>query len=255
MLQIAPTEHLTGVTVRGDFQDFYELVDSIYRLCGLDDDREDIYYGVKNRLLGACYEIRHAFMGDREIALCDNGMTEDLMKYRDVAAPTQNVYDGTKLLFPEAIFLAAAVPEMMLFSSMEYGERGKLKHTDLPGLLYGDYLRDKANLYVFCSGIWQALGTVIGDESLEKLMYLKERTHETYMNYVTHYIDKCNIELLRAPQEKRKDKLRNIAKRIIDKPKTYRNMEEDLKYWAKEYKTSIYELEDPGLVYPEEMEW
>lgn len=255
MLAITPTEHLTGVTVQGDFQDFYELVDSIYCLCGMEDDREDIYYGVKNRLLGACYEIRHAFMGDREIALCDNGMTEDLMKYHEMVTPMQNVYFATKLLFPEAIFLAAAVPEMMLFSSMEYGELGERKHPDLPKLLYGDCLRDRANLNVFCAGVWQALGMVIGDDQLEKLMRLAERTREHYMNYVTQYIDKCNIELLRAPQEKRKDKLRNIAKRIIDKPKAYRNMEEDLKYWAKEYKTSIYELEDPGLVYPEEIEW
>ena len=35
------------------------------------------------------------------------------------------------------------------------------------------------------------------------------KDEETYMNYVTHYIDKCNIELLRAPQEKRKDKIRD----------------------------------------------
>ena len=138
MLAITPTEHLTGVTVQGDFQDFYELVDSIYCLCGMEDDREDIYYGVKNRLLGACYEIRHAFMGDREIALCDNGMTEDLMKYHAMVTPIQNVYFATKLLFPEAIFLAAAVPEMMLFSSMEYGELGERKYPDLPKLLYID---------------------------------------------------------------------------------------------------------------------
>lgn len=40
----------------GDYKDFYELVESIYRITGLDDQTE-IYYGIKNRLLGICYDI------------------------------------------------------------------------------------------------------------------------------------------------------------------------------------------------------
>lgn len=32
-------------------------------------------------------------------------------------------------------------------------------------------------------------------------------------------------------------------------------MEEELKYWAKEYNTSIYELDFPDLKYPKEFEW
>lgn len=74
MLQTKPTEHLAGITIQGDYKDFYELVESIYRITGLDDDQTEIYYGVKNRLLGICYDIRHAIMGDRDIVLEDNGM-------------------------------------------------------------------------------------------------------------------------------------------------------------------------------------
>lgn len=255
MLQIAPTEHLTGVTVQGDFQDFDELVDSIYRLAEIDEEAEDFYYGVKMRLLAACYEFRHAYMGDREILLEDNGMNEGLMKYHKKITPTQNIYYGMRLLFPEAIFLAAAVPEMYLFSCGKYGKKGKQREPKLPGYLYGDYLRDKANLDVFCAGVWQALGEVIGDDQLEKVLNWSKRIDGTYVDYVTQYIDKCNIELLKTPFEKRKDKLRGIAKRILVKPTGYQTMEADLKYWAKEYKTSIYELEAPGLVYPEEIEW
>ncbi len=68
-------------------------------------------------------------------------------------------------------------------------------------------------------------------------------------------MDKCNIELLKTDVEKRKDKLRNIAKRIVKKPQAYMNMEDDLRYWAKEYKTSIYELHDPKIEYPDDFEW
>ena len=95
----------------------------------------------------------------------------------------------------------------------------------------------------------------IGADQLEKVLNWSKRIDGTYVDYVTQYIDKCNIELLKTPFEKRKDKLRGIAKRILVKPTGYQTMEADLKYWAKEYKTSIYELEDSGLVYPEEIEW
>ena len=39
VLQTKPTEHLAGITIQGDYKDFYELVESIYRITGLDDDQ------------------------------------------------------------------------------------------------------------------------------------------------------------------------------------------------------------------------
>lgn len=257
MLKVKPTEHLTGVTIQGDFNDFFELVDSIHRITGLDEDPTEMYYGVKNRLLGICYEIRHAFMGDRDIVLEDNGMCDDIMKWHEMITPTKNVYYSVNVLFPEAVFMATSVPKMYLFSSIYYGIYGKRISTkyNLPPIPYSDYIRDKANLEVLCAGVWQALGEVIGDEELEKLFQLMQKTDESYMYYVTHYVDKCNIELLKTDVEKRKDKLRNIAKRIVKKPQAYINMEESLRYWAKEYNTSIYELEDMRIEYPEDFEW
>ena len=61
MLRIKPTEHLAGVTIQGDYNDFYELVHSIYRITGHDEDKNDMYYGVSNSLLGLCYEIRQVY--------------------------------------------------------------------------------------------------------------------------------------------------------------------------------------------------
>lgn len=255
MLQIEPTQHFTGITIQGDFNDFYELVEGIYRMVGREEDDTDLYYGVKNRLLGMCYELRHAYMGSRDMCLKFNGMNEDIMKLQKQIAPAQNVYYSVNILFPEAVFLAAAVPKMYVFSSVYYGVESKHKELNLPPVLYSDYLRDQANLQVFCAGVWQALGAVIGDEELEKLIKLMHRTNESYIHYATHYVDKCNVELLKADVEKRKDKLRNIARRIVKKPQAYINMELDLKYWSEEYDTSVYDLYDPKLEYPESIEW
>lgn len=255
MLQTKPTEHLMGITIQGDYNDFSELVDSIYSITRLEEDSKDMYYGVKNRLLGICYDIRHAYQGDRHVVLVDNNMDKDKMMWHEMITPEQNVYYSVEVLFPEAIFVAAAVPNMYIFSDKYYGSHANKSEMNIPPVPFSNLMRDKANLDVLCSGIWQALGRVIGDEELEKIIHSYHLARESYMDYATHYIDKCNIELYKTAVDKRKDKLRNIAKRIVKKPQAYFSMEQNLKYWAKEYKTTIYALEDSKLEYPEEIDW
>ena len=80
MISAKPTENLTGITIEGNFDDFYEITDSIYRMTGFEEDYDDLYWGVKNRLLAVCYDIRHAYMGDREVKLVDNGVHDEMMK-------------------------------------------------------------------------------------------------------------------------------------------------------------------------------
>ena len=78
---------------------------------------------------------------------------------------------------------------------------------------------------------------------------------DIFFNYATQYVDKCNIEYLKTSPEKRKDKLRNIAKRFVQQPDAYKNMKRDLEYSAKQYGCSFHELHDTKLEYPEEIEW
>ena len=75
------------------------------------------------------------------------------------------------------------------------------------------------------------------------------------MGYAAQYVDKCNIDYLKTPTEKRKDKLRNIARRLVKKPDAYFNMRRTLEAAAVEYGCSIHELHDPDLTYPDEIEW
>ncbi|EHR32574.1 hypothetical protein HMPREF9709_01505 [Helcococcus kunzii ATCC 51366] len=51
MITMKPTEKLTGITIKGDYHDFYDLVDSIYRITTEEEDIIDPYYGVKLMLL------------------------------------------------------------------------------------------------------------------------------------------------------------------------------------------------------------
>jgi len=179
------------------------------------------------------------------------------MKWHSIITPKQNVYYSVEILFPEAVFVALSVPDMYFYSRHYYGEMGKRIQTeDLRVNSYTEYLKDKAILDLLSAAILEALAAVIGDEELEKLLrFRNNRYEEVFAGYVSQYLDKCNIEYIKTPQEKRKDKLRNITKRLIQKPAAYENMKWDLKQSARQYNCSIYELYDPRHDYPEEIIW
>ena len=258
MITAKPTEHLTGITLSGEYQDFHEIVEAIYRMTGLEEDYNDRFYGVKSRLLGICYEIRHAYMGDRDIELVENGVDDEIIKWHERILPGENLHYSVNLLFPEAVFIALAVSDMYIRPIQYYGERGKKSNEEeeLPVNTCVDYLRDKAVLDLLCTVIISALAEVIGDEETEKLLRFKNNRYEVvFADYVTHYLDKCNVEYMKTEPEKRKDKLRNIAKKLIQKPAAYSHLKEDMEYSARYYNCSIYELHDPKEKYSEEIEW
>lgn len=261
MISAKPTENLTGVLLEGEYEDFYEMMESIYRMTGLEEDYNDPYWSVKNRLLGICYDIRHAFQGDRKVKMVDNGSNDELMKWHSMIMPQQNLHYAVEVLFPEAVFVAMSVPEMFILSSVYYGDsaRRKKKKADNENLIvqkYSDYIRDQAMLDMLSSVVLSALADVIGDEEFEKVIKLNGHQYSgNYMNYAAQYVDKCNIEYLKTKPEKRKDKIRNIAKRLAKSPDAYMNLKRGLEISARRYGCSIHELHDPELEYPDDIEW
>ena len=137
MITATPTEHLNGIMLEGEYDDFSELVDCIYRMTGLKDDYNDPYWSVKNRLLGMCYDIRHAYQGDRHVKLVDSGADEELMKWHSMILPKQNVHFSVEILFPEAVFVALSVPELYIMSYSYYGRtaRSIKEKTSDPGFI------------------------------------------------------------------------------------------------------------------------
>ena len=261
MISAKPTEHLTGILIEGEYEDFYEMVKSIYRMTGLEEDHEDRYWSVKNRLLGICYDIRHAFQGDRNVKLVDNGANDELMKWHSMVLPGKNLHYSVEVLFPEALFVAFSIPELYFPSSVYYGERAR-KHQKKEAHprsfvdKYADYIRDQAMLDMLSSVILSAFADVIGDENFEKVLSQRGKSYSyEYENYATQYVDKCNVDYLKTAPEKRKDKLKNIAKRLLKKPDAYRTLLRGLESSAKLHGCSIHELHNPDLEYPEKIEW
>lgn len=259
MITSHPTEHLTGITIEGTFNDFYETVESIHRVTGLEKEYGDPLWSAKNRLLGVCYDMRHAYMGDRNVALADNGVNEEMMKWHSIIMPKQEVRFSFNILFPEAVFVALTSDIVIEYSGIDYGKKAKKRAEDSDFLCaydYAEYIKDTASIKMLAAAIFYSLAEVISDEELEKVIKLNNYPYGmTWHNYVGQYVDKCNIEYLKSSIEKRKDKLKNIEKRFVQFPEAYHNMKRDLEYSARKYGCSIHELHDPKLEYPEEVEW
>ena len=91
MIQVKNTPNYTGVTIDGDFYDFEAIYDSLHEIVGDEWEREE-YVGARLRVLGVCYDIRHALMGHREVMFVENGLDQTKMKQLSVVANDKNPY-------------------------------------------------------------------------------------------------------------------------------------------------------------------
>lgn len=254
MIKAKPTKNLTGINIQGDFNDFYELVESIYNITRSEENINSPYYSVSVRLLGICYDIRHAYQGDREVHLIDNGMNDEIMKFHSIIVPKQNLYYSVNILFPEALFVAMSIKEICEYAGTKKSWKSLIDDTKRP-YRRATYLRDKSKLEILSAGILQAFSDVVGEDEADKLINLKTRTDESYRKYLTQFIDELNIDYIKSDVSKRKDKIKSIARKIAKKSVSYLSLENDLIYWAKELNSNIHELHTEVDEYPEEFEW
>lgn len=224
-------------------------------MTGVDSNESGLYDEVKMRLLGLCYDIRHAYMGDREVVLKDNVLNENLKEEMGIKNCEQNIYYSVNVLYPEVLFLVLAIPNMFICCKYYYGKRDEHDQEFKIFSSNSDYLKDKALLTLLSAVIFQSLEEVIGSDAFNKVYKLIENSREYYMHYVTQYVDYCNLEFIKTEIDKRKDKLINITKKFIKPSKEYKKMEKRIKEYAQKHQISIYEVEDAHLEYPNEIKW
>ena len=239
MIYVKATMHLTGVTIQGDLDDFNDLVSAIYRMTGTSEEVGDLYESVKNRLLGLCYDIRHAYMGDREIVLKDNVLGSNIKEEFGIHECNQNIYYSVNIVYSKGY----------------YGKRDQYNQEYKMINSYSNYFKDKALLSLLSSSIYQSLEEVIGSDEFNKLYSLINKENPDYVDYVTLYIDQCNLDLIKTQIVQRKDKLIDITRNFIKKNKEYKNIEKRIKAYAHKHQISIDQIEDVNIEYPEVIEW
>lgn len=136
MLQLKPTEHLTGINLSGDYQDLNALRSAIFRVCG-DENEYDGYESARTYLLALCYDLRHAYMGDRGYLSVDNGSDcmgdaircifdfspDDDIEEMKKRYTNGNLYFHENLVFPDAVYFALVLDEFLFLTEMAARQR------------------------------------------------------------------------------------------------------------------------------------
>lgn len=115
MLEIKSTQNHTGITISGDHDDLYALYDAIGNVIGVEGEWSWME-AVRMRLLGLNYDLRHAFMGDRELLTKPNGLTDETMRWHEKICPTGNTYYAVNILWPEAMFTILVLEDYIIMN-------------------------------------------------------------------------------------------------------------------------------------------
>lgn len=103
MIKTKLTENYAGINISGDYDDLNELYDSIHYFIQEEacSEREDI---MRDHLYGFLYDVRHAYQGDREIELVENGLVDYKKEYHDIKKElTDNVYYSFNYPLPDLL--------------------------------------------------------------------------------------------------------------------------------------------------------
>lgn len=166
---------------------------------------------------------------DLESVICRMTGTSEEFGIHDC---NQNIYYSVNIFYSKIIFLALSVPDMFIYSKGYYGKRDQYDQEYKMINSYSNYFKDKALLLLLSASIYQSLEEVIGSDEFNKLYNLINKENPNYMDYITQYIDRCNLELINTQLAQRKDKLIDITRNFIIKNKEYKNKEKRIIAYA-----------------------
>ena len=239
MLDIENTPHLTGVYIKGDRYDFENLYETLHEVVGTEETAKE-HYEARMRVLGLCYDLRHAIMGHRNAYFIPHGLEEDQMVFLSLVGSKQNLYLSFEFYWPELLFIGFALED---FISL-YAKRKKAHAWD-------------ANIMTvrhFQSLIAKLLEQTVTPRQFSSIKKMMEPASLRYKGYYSQYVDLQNIKWLNMTKEQRKKNLSIIAKRFNPDNSDYQKVKEEIEAAAKEYNCHPSDIRY-NIEYPDEIEW
>jgi len=246
LIEVRNSPRSAGVVVRGDRQDFEALYGSLHKIVGEDGEYRG-YQPVRIRVLGVCYDLRHALMGNRALELVDNGMTREHAKNHAIICPPSNVYLAFHVVWPEMLFVLRALHELARIYAQSQSKAYCV--FDDSKVVWDEHINQVRGFQI---AVVKCLEATMSPHSFRRLMNILQREDLTLDNYTTQYVDELNIKFL--DEEERTSKLLLIALRLIDKGKEYQKFTAKIEQAAMIYGTTPDNIQ-VNVEYPEEIEW
>ncbi|HEY5585311.1 MAG TPA: hypothetical protein VIK78_12595 [Ruminiclostridium sp.] len=256
MISIKNTENLTGVTISGDFNDLYNLVDAFHSIT-IDEysEKHQSHIEMSTRVLGLCYDVRHAYQGDREVELVDNNMNEDKMKWHSIIAPKSNVYYSCNYLYPEMFFVMLGLNELVELRIRDFTKAKYIyKEAMDKKVIWDDTI---AIIRLFQSEFMKCVKEVLTEASFIRWLKVMNGDYLNIEHIAGQYVDLINIKYINMTKEKRLKNLSSIAKRIAEfmYDEEHKEINEVVTVAAREGGCAQNDIRLQGLEYPEDFEW
>ncbi|EIW20392.1 MULTISPECIES: DUF6904 family protein [Pelosinus] len=239
MIFVKHTPNHAGVAIYGDCLDFEELYGALHDVVGK-ENQYVAYQGVRIRVLGFCYELRHALMGNREFEFVENGMDENRMKELAMITPKKNIYIGTHILWPEILFVIMCLSDFILLRQ----KKNK----------YPEWDANTAAVHKFQAAVVECLKQVVTEASYKRILNMITHDYTWFYGYTIQYIDILNGKFLAMNKEKRLKSVAIIAKRIAEPDDEYREVREEVLEEALKYNCPADEIQY-DWDYPENIQW
>ena len=247
MLTLKSTPNLSGVEIRGDYDDLNALYDAISIIVG--DESYEGYYACETRLLGLCYEIRHAYQGDRNTSLSNDN----------------SKYYSFYYFWPEIIFTAAVLGDFISLAESKkcwlIRDGAMIIDEIVKTKMINHLPNDIAYLRYFQNLIWNELKRTIGQKRFTKVFGVDETRlrynvfEQSFIHYCTQMVDILNVKYIKWKPERRESYLATVAEKLLKQNYDYDDLEDAVLEYAKEQGVPYYEIELEGMQYPEEIEW
>lgn len=256
MITIKNTPNLTGVTIGGDFEDLYNLVEAFHDITINEySEKHHQYIDISTRVLGLCYDIRHAYQGDREVELVDNHMTEDKMKWHSIIAPKNNVNYSCNYLYPDMFFVMIALNSLVELRIRDLTKTRYIYKEAMDKKVIWD--ETIATLRLFQAEFVKCVKGTFTEATFARWMNVMNSDYISIENIAGQYVDLLNIKYIDMNKEKRLKNLSSIAKRIAEfrNDNEHKEIKDSVTEAAREYRCEPGAIKMRGLEYPDNIEW
>lgn len=197
MLLIENTPNNLGVTISGDYQDFEGLYEALHVV--VSDD--EYLPAARLRILGVCYDIRHALLGNRDYTFVPNGLTHEIKKHQKLAASDKNVYLMINVLLPEILFILYALNTL----SLTYAKNITKEKYAFDLLANSKLIWDPTYTEVrkFQAAIAAGIKNTVTEHAYPRILNTMNRRSAGVEGYFTQYIDLLNHNFIELSAEKR----------------------------------------------------
>ena len=256
MIKIENTPNLTGVKISGDFHDMYELVDAFHTIAVYEDsEKHQEYFQMSTRVLGLCYDIRHAYMGHRDVELVDNSCTDELKQWHKIKIPEKNLYYSCNCLYPEMFFIMLAINILIELRAQDLS----MIRYPRENILHKKVIWDKpiALMRLLQAEFARCVSDTMAPGAFDRWMTLMNRNDLEIELMMDQYLDVLNIQYIRLSKQNKAKKLSSYAKRIaqFQKDKEFHEIYKVVMEAAEEYNCHPSDIQLTGIDYPDIITW